>query len=53
MKYSRYVYLIVMVIIFSWPIFLQGPSSPWLLWLYPLTIWFALIVYAFLSEHHV
>jgi hypothetical protein len=53
MNHSRYVYLIFMVIILSWPILLQLPASPWLLWSYPLIIWLGLIIYAFVSEHHV
>jgi len=53
MMHSRYVYLVVMVILFSWPIFIQQTASPLVLWLYPLTLWLGLIIYAFASKHHV
>jgi hypothetical protein len=53
MNHSRYVYLVVLVMLFSWPIFIQQSASPWFLWSYPLTIWFGIIIYAFVSENHV
>ncbi|MBL4798449.1 MAG: hypothetical protein JKY50_13615 [Oleispira sp.] len=46
MNVSRATLLIAMILIFSWPIFLQQDFSPWFIWLYPFASWLLLILLA-------
>ncbi len=48
MNGSRYTVLIILVLLFSWPVLLQKSFSPWFIWLYPFAIWFLLIIFSIL-----
>ncbi|NQY64147.1 MAG: hypothetical protein HRT38_10515 [Alteromonadaceae bacterium] len=44
MSVSRFIFLIIIVLLFSWPILLQTSFSPWFLWLYPFAVWLFILV---------
>ena len=46
MNSIRYLLLIILVLIFSWPVIIQAEMSPWLMWLYPFSIWLLAILIA-------
>lgn len=45
MSVSRFIFLIIIVLLFSWPILLQTSFSPWFLWLYPFAVWLLILVF--------
>jgi len=46
MNGSRYILLIILVLLFSWPVLMQKSFSPWFMWLYPFVIWFLFIIFS-------
>lgn len=52
MGISRIIICILLVLLFSWPVFNAGQFSPWFLWLYPFVIWGILIIATFLLSRN-
>ncbi len=46
MNSVRYTLLVILVIVFSWPVVVQAHLSPWVMWLYPFSLWAVVIVVA-------
>ncbi len=42
----RYLLLLILVLLFSWPVITQANMSPWMMWVYPFFIWFLVIIIA-------
>ncbi|GAA0813164.1 hypothetical protein KO495_08840 [Colwellia sp. D2M02] len=52
MNSVRYTLLVILVLLFSWPVIAQLQLSIWALWLYPFALWLLVILCTVLYDNN-